>query len=300
MSEGVDSTAWQRTTAWAADVAELTKPRITALVGVTTILGLYVSLDGHLHFALAFHTLFGTLCLVSSANVLNQALEKDVDALMARTAERPVPAGRRSVGEAAFIGAVLGIVGTAYLAFMVNGLTALIGFFALASYTLLYTPLKRRTWWCTVVGAVPGALPPVMGWTAARGELGLGAVALFGILFFWQLPHFWAIGWMYRDEYAQAGLPMLPAIDPDGRRTTAYCLATVSALVTVSLLPTLWGLAGPTYAVGAGVLGALFLWACVSFGRAHTHAAARRLLLTSIVYLPALVALMMADIGSGG
>jgi protoheme IX farnesyltransferase len=298
-------------TASAAGVAsaylELTKPRITFMVLVTTAVGFVLGLGvvpqigpgpigrGALPLALFVHTLVGTALVASSASALNMIMERRLDALMRRTAGRPLPTGRIDPLPALFFALTLGVLGVSWLALAVNPLTAVLGALTLLSYVLVYTPMKRVSSLSTVVGAAPGAMPPVMGWAACTGELGPGAWALFGILFFWQLPHFLAIAWMYRADYAEAGFPMLPVIEPDGASTARQAVLWSVALVPLSLVPSALGLTGLVYAVGALALGLVYVAASVTFGRERTGLAARRLLLTSVVYLPGLLGIMLAD-----
>ncbi len=279
----------------AADFVELTKPRITALVVVTAAIGLFLGSDGSLGPGLALATLAGTALVAAGGSALNHVLERDTDALMRRTERRPLPAGRLDPDRAVLFGVGISIAGLALRALAANLLTALLGSLALAGYVFVYTPLKRITSLATVVGAVPGAIPPVMGWAAASGGLDAGAAVLFGILFLWQLPHFLAIAWLCREDYAAAGFPMLPVVDPDGRSTGRQALLYGAALVPVSLLPSALGLSGLVYLLGALVLGLAFLGFCVSFTLSFSTDAARRLLLASILYLPGVLAVMVVD-----
>jgi protoheme IX farnesyltransferase len=224
---------------------------------------------------------------------LNQLLERDDDAKMRRTQDRPLPSGRITPEAALLIGGVCAGAGLADLALAVNLLTAWLGALTLASYLLVYTPLKRLTPLNTAIGAIPGALPPLMGWTAARGEISGAGWALFAILFFWQLPHFLAIAWIYREDYARAGFVMLPVLDPSGARTGKQALSHTLGLLPVSLCPFLFGLAGPVYLAGALALGAGLLWRAWAFSRRISVAGARRLFYASIIYLPLLLALIV-------
>ena len=278
-----------------ADLVELTKPRITLMVVLTAGIGLLLASGGDVSAAIVVHTLLGTGLVAAGSSALNQVLERDLDALMHRTAERPLPAGRLHPDAALLFGVSLAIVGLLELTVFVNLLTALLGTLALASYVFLYTPLKRVSSLATVIGAIPGAIPPLMGWTAVTGELALGAWVLFGILFLWQLPHFLAIAWMCREDYARAGLPMLPVVDPDGRSTARQMVLWGAALLPVSLLPTILGLTGITYFVGTLSLGCFFLGVCVAFALSFSTQAARRVLLVSVLYLPAVLAVMVLD-----
>ena len=214
---------------------------------------------------------------------------------MRRTQSRPLPSGRLQPTTVMIFGGVCSVAGLVYLAFAVNLLTSVLGAVTLISYIFIYTPLKRVTWLNTAIGAVPGALPPLMGWTAARGELTGEGWALFAILFFWQLPHFFAIAWIYKDEYAKAGFKMLPAVDPDGQRTAQQAVSNTLALLAVSLFPFVFKMAGTTYLVGAILLGVGFLWGAIQFSRQLTLARARQLFFASIIYLPLLLALMVWD-----
>ena len=280
---------------WVAVYAELFKARLTFLVLLTTLVGFYIGCIGPIDYWLMIHTLLGTALVAAGASALNQLWERDYDALMRRTQDRPLPSGRLLPSSVLLIGCASALVGLCYLAFAVNVLTSVIGACCLLTYVFIYTPLKRVTWLNTLVGAIPGGLPPLMGWAAARGGLSADAWALFGILAIWQLPHFMAIAWMYRDEYARAGFKMLPVIDPDGRRTACQALSHTLALVPVSLCPSLVRLTGPIYFAGALVLGLIFIWSAVQFSRQLTVARARQLFFVSIVYLPLLLGLMVLD-----
>lgn len=278
-----------------ADLLELTKPRITLMVALTAGLGMLLAGEGKTSPSLVLHALLGTALLAAGSSTLNQVLERDLDAQMRRTARRPLPAGRMDPDSALVFGVALAIGGLLELTLAVNLLTALLGTTALASYVFLYTPLKRVSALATLVGAVPGAIPPLMGWAAATDRLDPGAWVLFGILFLWQLPHFLAIAWMCREDYARAGLPMLPVVDPRGQSTARQMVLYGAALLPVSLLPTLLGLTGATYFFGTLALGCFFLGFCVAFALDYSHRAARRVLLVSVVYLPAVLAVMALD-----
>ena len=278
----------------AADFLELTKPRITTMVLVTTAIG-YLAAGRTLAEARAVACAIGVGLLTAGAGALNHLFEREIDALMHRTANRPLVSGRMAPGTALAYGLVLTVGGLAVLVLAVNPLTAMVGAFAFASYVFAYTPLKRVTSLATIVGAVPGALPPVLGWTAASNALGVGAWVLFSILFLWQLPHFLAISWLYRDDYARAGLPILSVGDPQGRATSRQAVLYGAALLPVSLLPSLTGLTGVPYFFGALAFGLAFLGACVAFLYSVSRRSARRLLLVSVVYLPALLGAMLID-----
>jgi protoheme IX farnesyltransferase len=278
----------------AADFVELTKPRITMLVLITTAVGYAVAWRGSFEAATFVALILGTALLSGGASALNQYLERDLDARMKRTRSRPLPSGRLLPHEAATFGLVVSAAGLLLLA-AAGWLTLLLGALALASYVLAYTPLKRVSSLCTVVGAIPGAIPPMMGWAAARGGLDAGAWALFAVLFLWQLPHFLAIGWMYREDYARGGFPMLPVTDPDGRSTGRQMVLYSAALLPVTLVAGSLASAGPLYLAGAVALGGAFLGFSVRFARAKSIAAARWLFLVSILYLPGLLGLMVFD-----
>jgi protoheme IX farnesyltransferase len=280
---------------WPAVLCELFKARLTLLVLLTTLAGFYLGTIGAVDYLLMTHALLGTALVAAGASALNQFWERDLDALMRRTQDRPLPSGRMQPQLVLLIGCTCSLVGLAYLASAVNLLTAVIGAGSLVIYVFVYTPLKRVTWLNTVVGAVPGGLPPLMGWTAARGHLSADGWALFGILALWQLPHFMAIAWMYRDEYARAGFKMLPVVDPDGHRTGSQAVSHTLALVPVSLCPSLVNLTGRFYFVGATVLGVIFIWAAIQFSRQLTVSKARQLFYISILYLPLLLGLMALD-----
>lgn len=242
-----------------------------------------------------FHAMVGTALVAGGTNALNQVVERDVDALMARTARRPLPSARLEVREAAAFAWLIGAAGVAYLALLVNGVTAVLAALTLASYVFVYTPLKRRTPLSTLVGAVPGALPIVGGWTAAGGTLDSHASILFAILFLWQLPHFLALSWIYRDDYARAGLQMLSVGDADGRMTFRQAALHAAALVPVSLAPAVVGMGGPLYFAGAALLSGGYFWASVVAARRPSREGARRLFAASLIYLPSVLALMIAD-----
>lgn len=271
---------------------ELTKPRLTSLVILTTWLGYAFasrSMTYNIHF---FHALIGSWLVASGAAALNEYMERDRDALMKRTQTRPLPQHRLSPEAAFWFGLSISTLGVLELAFFVNPLTSLLSLISIGSYLLLYTPLKTRTSLCTLVGAIPGAIPPVMGWTAARNSLDPGAYVLFGILFLWQLPHFLAIAWMYRADYARAGFKMLPVEDPDGDSTARMIILYTDVLIPVTLMPARLGLAGFSYFWAALALGAAF-FACGTFTAFYRTAAnARRLLLASVLYLPTLLTWM--------
>jgi heme o synthase len=286
--------AWSARRTLLRDYLELTKPRITAMVMLTTLVGfLLPHAERPLLRLLA--TVAGTGLIAAGASALNMLLERRTDALMKRTQGRPLPAGRLGVLEALAWALALSSVGLAVLVSLAGRLAAAVALLTWLSYVFVYTPLKARTSLAIVIGAFPGALPPVIGWAAARGSLDPGAFILFAILFLWQIPHFLAIAWIYRDDYARAGLPMLPVLDPSGGLTSRQAVANSLSLLLVSLLPAAAGLAGPLYAVGALVFGLLFcsvaFWAAVT----RQASAAQRLFFASLVYLPALYGLLLFD-----
>jgi protoheme IX farnesyltransferase len=280
---------------WTSVFSDLVKARLTTLVLLTTAVGFYLGESGAINWVLFFNSLAATALVAAGASALNQLLEREYDAKMRRTQSRPLPSGRLQPTTVAIFGGVTSVAGLVYLALAVNLLTSVLGAVTLVSYLFIYTPLKRVTWLNTLIGAVPGALPPLMGWTAARGELSGEGWALFAILFFWQLPHFFAIAWMYRDEYAKAGFKMLSNVDANGRRTAEQSVSNTLALLAVSLCPFVFKMAGITYLVGAIILGAGFLWCAIQFSRQLTLPRAKQLFFASIIYLPLLLALMVWD-----
>jgi protoheme IX farnesyltransferase len=280
-----------------ADVVELTKPRIVLMVMVTVAAGFWLAMPATPDPLLLFHVLLGTALVAGGTNALNQVWERDVDGRMHRTRSRPLPAGRLTVSGAGAVAWLGGVAGVLYLATVVNSLVGALAAATLVSYVFLYTPLKRRTSVATLVGAVPGALPIVGGWAAARGSVGPEAWVLFWILFLWQLPHFLALGWLYRADYARADLKMLSVDDPDGRATFWYASVYAAALLPVSLVPTLMGVTGGVYFAGALLLSLGFLAVCVLAARRVTPAQAQRVFRASLMYLPALLILMVLNRG---
>ncbi len=278
-----------------AVISDLVKARLTFLVLLTTLVGFYAGIRGTVDWLLLLHTMMGTALVAGGAAALNQYLERDLDALMRRTEDRPLPSGRMQPGTVLLVGGLCCAMGLIQLAVAVNLLTSLLGGITMASYLLVYTPLKRITTLNTVVGAIPGALPPLMGWAAARGEISSAGWSLFAILFFWQLPHFLAIAWIYRDDYARAGFKMLPVVDPKGERTGRQAVSHTLGLLTVSLAPFVFRIAGPAYLAGALVFGACYWWSAVQFSRRLSIPSARRLFYVSILYLPLLLVLMVLD-----
>ena len=279
----------------AADYLELTKPRITLMVVLTAFVGFALGSTGGILTGRLAATLAGTALVAAGASGLNMLLERRTDSLMLRTRNRPLPAGRLRPPEALVWGLALTTTGLALLAWRTGALAAAIAFVTWASYLFFYTPLKTRTSLSTIVGALPGALPPVIGWAAARGRLEPGAFVLFAIVFLWQIPHFLAIAWIYREDYARGGLPMLPVLDPDGRLTGRQAVANTVALLLVSLAPTAAGIAGRAYFVGALALGLAFTAVAVRAAVLRTPRAARWLFVASILYLVALCTLLLAD-----
>jgi heme o synthase len=279
----------------AADYLALTKPRVVMMVLVTTLVGYYLGSDGAPTLLPLVHTLLGTALAAGGTLALNQYMERDLDRRMERTRRRPLPDGRLAPVEALVLGGVLLLGGLVYLRVAVNLPCALVTTAIAVTYLLLYTPLKPVTSLCSLVGAVPGALPPVAGWAASHGTIGPEAWVLFAIMYLWQIPHTLAIGRMYRDDYARAGIRVLPVIDGDGASTATHAVTNCLALVPVALLPTLLGMAGPLYFATALLLGLCFLWSAVGLARTRSLADARRLLVVSLVYLPVLLGTMAFD-----
>ena len=274
---------------------DLIKARLTFLVLLTTLVGFYVGTRGPMDWWLMAHTLAGTALLACGAAALNQLWEREHDAKMPRTESRPLPSKRLTPRAVLVLGGAFSIAGMVELALFVNLLTALLGAVTLASYLFVYTPLKRVTWLNTAIGAIPGALPPLMGWTAARNDLTADGLSLFAILFFWQIPHFLAIAWLYREQYEKAGFVMLPSVDADGSRTGRQAVSHTLGLLTVSLLPFALRLAGPAYLLGALILGLLFLGCAILFSLQLSRTRARQLFLASVLYLPLLLVVMVID-----
>lgn len=277
------------------DFLELTKPRVTLLILLTMAFGFYLGSRGTLDWIVLLNALLGTALVAGGTSALNQYLEREIDTKMLRTKNRPLPSGRLQPKEALVFSVIISAGGLILLAVAVNLLTAILAALTLGSYVFLYTPLKQKSSLSTVVGAVPGALPPLGGWAAARGELGVEAWVLFAILFLWQLPHFLAIAWIYREDYRRGGLPMLTVVDPAGDSASRQIITNCLALLPVSLLPTLVGLAGAFYFAGAFVLSLMFLTCGVAVMRHRTNLSVRRLLHASLVYLPVLFGLMALD-----
>ncbi|HSE95200.1 MAG TPA: heme o synthase [Methylomirabilota bacterium] len=285
--------AWTRRRA--LDFVALTKPRVVLMVLATTWVGYHLGSPVESGLGRLLAMLFGTALAAAGTLALNQFLEREVDGRMLRTQGRPLPDGRLQPLEALVFGSLLAVTGTALLALVVGLGSAIVTATIALLYLFAYTPLKQVTPLAMVVGAVPGALPPVTGWVAARGELGLGAGVLFAILFLWQLPHTLAIARLYRDDYARGGIRVLPVVDPDGASTERQIVAGCLGLHAAGLLPTLVGLTGPVYFFGAMLLGAAFLACGMAQAFAPSRASARRLVLASVAYLPALLFLMALD-----
>lgn len=288
-----ETVAVAHTSSRLADYVTLAKPRLNMLVVVTSLSG-YVMAHGDMsNVALVLSLVIGTALVASGASAFNQVYERHTDGLMRRTRLRPMPDGRIRPTEGLIYAAVLCVAGITLLATGATPLSAIVAMATLTFYAVIYTPLKLKTSFATVIGAIPGALPPVIGWTAAANELSRGAWVLFGIVFLWQLPHFLAIAWMYREDYARAGFPMLPVIQPDGRSTARQSVAYASALLPVSLAPTLVGMATPAYFVAALILTLAFIGLTLRFARTRSEVDARRVFFGSITYLPILWTVMI-------
>jgi protoheme IX farnesyltransferase len=281
------------------DYLELTKPNVTWLILMSTAVGFYLGSPapslGGLNWILLVHAVIGTALVASGTGALNQWMERVVDGKMRRTQARPLPAGRLCPVRAFWFGLALAVAGTAYLAVMVNGLTGFLGAFTCTSYLLCYTPLKSRTPHATLVGAFPGAMPILMGWTAASGRLTIEGWVLYAILFLWQFPHFLAIAALYREDYERGGIRMLPVVEPAGRSTRRQILGYTVALLAVSVVPTLLGLNGKIYLTGTLLLGFAFLYFGLDIASRYTKLQARRLLQASVIYLPLVYVLMVVD-----
>lgn len=279
----------------ASAFVELTKPRIAFLLVLTSAAGFYLGSPGPFDAVLFLNSMVAIAMLAFGVATLNQYIERRIDTLMERTAKRPLPTQRLSPVEALVFGLFLCVAAELYLLFAVNPLTAFLGLTVIAGYVLLYTPLKTRTSASTAIGAIPGAMPPLMGWTAATNDITLGALALFATQFLWQFPHFLAIAWMYREQYAKAGILMLPVVEPSGRITARQIVLFTVMLVPVSLAPFFLHFAGVVYLIGGTILGLAFLYTSIAAARAKTNKSARRLLLVSVIYLPALFILLVLD-----
>ncbi len=280
----------------ASDLSELTKARLTLMVLLTTLAGFCLASHGPFAWLTLGHTLLGTALVAVCSSILNQALERKTDALMRRTQTRPFVTGRLPLRETILAGLVLGALGLAELAWFVNGLTTLLSALTLVIYVFAYTPLKRLSEINTLVGAIPGALPPLIGATAATGSLNVEGLTLFAILALWQLPHFYAIAWMYRDDYQAARLRMVSTDDTTGARTGAHAVVSALILLPVAMLPAWVGHAGLFYAVSAALLSVIFIAAAIRFAQHPDRPHARRLFLTSIVYLPLILITLAVDL----
>jgi heme o synthase len=278
-----------------ADYIELTKPRITLMVVLTALVGFVMASPAGVATGALVAALVGTAFVAAGASTLNMVIERDIDARMQRTQKRPLPSGRVTPREAAAFGLGLTAFGLAWLLWSSPPMAALTAGATWASYLFLYTPLKTRTTLSTIVGAVPGALPPMIGWAAARGTLDPGAFVLFAILFLWQIPHFLAIAWIYREDYARGGIKVLPVLDPEGRVTGRQAVANSLALLVISMTPVMARMAGSLYLWGALLLGIAFTLVAAAAAVKRTPAAARALFLTSVLYLPALCGLLLVD-----
>lgn len=278
-----------------AAFVELTKPRIAFMLVLTSAAGFYLGTQGTFDLAVFVNAMIGITLLAFGVATLNQFMERQTDALMERTATRPLPTGKIMPNEALFFGVAQCVVAELYLFFLVNPLTAVLGLVVIVGYVLLYTPLKTRTTASTAIGAIPGAMPPLMGWTAASNEITLGAWALFAFLFLWQFPHFMAIAWMYKEQYAKAGILMLPVVEPDGKLTARQIVMFTIMMVPVSLAPFFLGFAGWIFLTIASVLGVWFLVESIRTARAKSVEMARRLLLVSVLYLPLIFAALVLD-----
>jgi protoheme IX farnesyltransferase len=285
----------ERVPSVAADYLALTKPRLNLLVVMTTLVAYYVGRRAGAPISELVHTVVGTSLVAGGASALNQVWERDTDKLMRRTRRRPLPDARVAVASARWFGAALTAAGLVELWLLVNPLSALVALSTMLTYMVWYTPLKLRSSLSTIVGAIPGALPALIGWAAATNSLSLPGWTLFAIVFLWQMPHFLAIAWMHRDDYARAGMPLLPVIEPDGRSTGRQAVLYAAATLPVSLLPTAVGLAGPRYLAAALVLGAIVLWLAFEFAATRSRGSARRLFFATISYLPLLWIVLVLD-----
>jgi heme o synthase len=279
----------------ASAYVSLTKPDVSFLVVMTTLAGYYLGSRGPLDWARMLHTVFGTTLVAAGTSALNHYIERASDAFMRRTASRPLPTGQLRPRDAAIFGVTLVLLGTVYLALVAGPLAAGLGVFTAVSYLALYTPLKKRTTLATAIGAIPGAMPPLIGWVAARGSLSKEAWILFAIMVLWQFPHFFAIAWMYREDYARAGIKMLPTVDPQGTRTFRQIIGTAIILLPVSLFPALMGMAGVLYFFGAVVLGFMLIQLCLWASANRTNVRAKWLMHATVLHLPLLLGLMMYD-----
>jgi heme o synthase len=278
-----------------ADYWDLTKPGITFLVVITAVAAFYLASAGYPDYLLLVHAVLGIASISGGGGALNHYIERERDAMMNRTKNRPIPSGRVHPVEALLLGVFLSLFGIAYLFITVNSTTAMLGALTLIGYVAVYTPLKRISAHSTVIGAFPGAMPPVLGWTAAQGSLSIEALVLFGIVFFWQMPHFLGIAWMYRKDYERGGFRILPVVEPDGKSTSRMILIYCTGLLPISLLPTVMDLAGYVYFVIALAGGLAFLYFSVRVALQPTNTNAKYLVLASVFHLPLVMAFIMID-----
>lgn len=297
MSEVVAVEVVPRTASVVRDYMELSKSRIVMMVMITAAAGFLVASE-RVDYVLLLHTLLGTALVAGGTNALNQYAERDHDARMNRTRNRPLPGGRMTPRAALVFSSGIALIGTIYLGLAVNWLSAALGAFTLVTYIFLYTPLKRVSTICTLVGAIPGAIPPLMGWAAVRGDLALGGWVLFAILFLWQMPHFLAISWMYREDYGRAGFVMTAVKDDNGRNTAVQAFLYTLALIVVSLTPIVLGMTGPLYAIGALSAGAFFAFASIRFLLDHSRIVARKMFMVSNLYLLTVMILLVVSVRS--
>jgi protoheme IX farnesyltransferase len=272
---------------------ELTKPRIAFMLVLTSVAGFYIGNKSVFNWQLFLNSMIGITLLALGVATLNQYFERNIDGLMKRTENRPLPSAKVTSSEALFFGILLCLVAEIMLLVLVNPLTAILGVSVIIGYVFLYTPLKTKTSASTAIGAIPGAMPPLMGWTAAADEISLPALVTFIILFLWQFPHFLAIAWMYREEYAKAGIKMLPVVEPEGKMTAKQIIIFSAMLLPIGVAPFFVGIASLYYLVGASILGIWFLWESIKMAGEKSDASARRLLKVSVIYLPLIYGLMV-------
>jgi len=278
-----------------ADYITLMKPELTFLSVITAMAGVFLASPGSIPFGVALHVLLGTALVGGGAGALNQLMEREYDGMMRRTEHRPLPSGRLSPVEVLVFGTTLSVLGILDLVLFTNFLTGFLAVVTLVTYLFLYTPLKRITPWSTAVGGIPGALPPVIGWTAARNEITLDAWVLFAVLFFWQMPHFFSLAWMYRKDYARAGYKLLTVVDSSGSTTSIHMIIYSTLLLFASIAPGVLGSAGVLYIIAASLLSTAFIASTVHLSVARTNEAARRVFFASLIYLPVLLLFMIID-----
>lgn len=274
---------------------ELTKPRIAFMLVLTAAAGFYLGLKGNFEIVLFVNSMIGITLLAFGVSTLNQFIERQTDILMERTSTRPLPTSKVSPAEALIFGILLCLIAEIYLAVLVNPLTAALGVIVIVGYVFLYTPLKTRTSASTAIGAIPGAMPPLMGWTSAANEVSLPSLILFAMLFLWQFPHFLAIAWLYREQYKKAGILMLPVVEPEGKMTARQIVIFALMLLPISLAPFFMAMTGWIYLIGAGLLGLWFLVESINTAREKSNKSAKRLLLVSVIYLPLIYGLMVVN-----